>query len=165
MVSLQSRGCLPVNSIRWCPATTAGRPARATRRSSFRGTAGTLRRALSATLRHAAVGFSRQFRAGRVVQRGFVLVTEDVCWLPPAPARRGAAFWLLTPGFHIPLGYQGRSPWLVGKRDFNRDNLIGLLHRYGDRDGRLGNLNAAARLDAQDGLLSPRNGEAIEADG
>src|SRR5438874_7250623 len=27
--------------------------------------------------------------------------------------RRYSDFWLLTPDFHIPKGYQGRSPWLV----------------------------------------------------
>ena len=30
-----------------------------------------------------------------------------------ASVHRWAAFWLLTPDFHIPTGYQGRSPWLV----------------------------------------------------
>ena len=27
--------------------------------------------------------------------------------------RRHSDFWLLTPDFHIPKGYQGRSPWLI----------------------------------------------------
>ena len=27
--------------------------------------------------------------------------------------RRHSGFWLLTSDFHIPKGYQGRSPWLV----------------------------------------------------
>jgi hypothetical protein len=31
----------------------------------------------------------------------------------PIPRIGKEFFWLPTPDFHIPTGYQGRSPWLV----------------------------------------------------
>src|ERR1017187_7388875 len=59
---------------------------------------------------------SKPLRAALVpVIRPVTRILFSLCWQAhsiQSPIAH-SAFWLLIPRFHIPQGYQGRSPWLV----------------------------------------------------